>query len=106
MTPEQENKWREEFRIFFFEGSEFWHNSNTAISIEKYSEPYKQGVQGYIEARKKAQEEIDELKEELEGQLAKKDEIIKELWKLRQLTQYCWEKEAEIIEKKIKELEQ
>ena len=48
---------------------------------------------------------LKEKVEELEDQLAKKDEIIKELWKLRQLTQYCWEKEAEIIEKKIKELE-
>ena len=67
MTPEQENQWREEFRIFFFKGSEFWHNSNTAISIEKYSEPYKHGVQGYIEARKKAQEELKE-----------RDELIKE----------------------------
>ena len=77
MTPEQENKWREEFRISFFKGSEFWHNSNTAISIEKYSEPYKHGVQEYIEARKKAQEEIDELKEELKQYELKQYEELK-----------------------------
>ena len=49
---------------------------------------------------------LNEKVKELEDQLAKKDEIIKELWKLRQLTQYCWEKEVEIIENKIEELEQ
>lgn len=62
MKTDKENEWREEFRKHWFHGSEWHHNTQTALSIERHSEPYKLELRGYLQACRARQVDIDNLK--------------------------------------------
>jgi hypothetical protein len=63
MITDKENEWRVEFRKYWFEGSEWHHNTQTALSIERNSEPYNLELKGYLQACRARQAELEKARE-------------------------------------------